>query len=243
MAAVEQLRGVFITGTDTGVGKTIFAAALAMFLRQRGINVGVMKPAESGVDDSTSLGNDGELLTWAAEVNDSPDLITPYRLKEPLAPSVAAKREGVKIIPGHIQNCFEELSSQHEFMIVEGAGGLMAPLVGGILFADMARQMQLPLLVVTRPDLGTINHTFLTVFAAQQMQLPLAGYLINRMPEKPDVACETAPHSMSSLISSDLLGVLPDINEQGPKNIVRLLASEIESSPTLPLLLANLNLS
>ena len=243
MAAVDQLRGVFITGTDTGVGKTIFSAALAIFLRHRGINVGVMKPAESGVDDSSTLGNDGALLAWAAEVNDAPDLISPYRLKEPLAPSVAAKREGVKIIPGHIQECFEELSSQHDFMIVEGAGGLMAPLVGGILFADIARQMQLPLLVVTRPDLGTINHTFLTVFAAQQMQLPLAGYLINRMPEKPDVACETAPHSMSSLISSDLLGVLPDINEQDPENIVRLLATEIESSPTLPLLLANLDLS
>lgn len=243
MAAAKQFNGVFITGTDTGVGKTIFAAALAMFLRQRDINVGVMKPAESGVEDVSKLGNDGELLSWAAETDDSPDLISPYRLTEALAPSVAAKREGIKIIPGHIQECFEELSSHHDFMIVEGAGGLMAPMVGGILFADLARQMQLPLLVVTRPDLGTINHTFLTVFAAQQMQLPLAGYLINRMPEKPDTACETAPHSMSSLISSDLLGVLPDINEQDPRNIVRLLAMEIESSPTLPLLLANLNLS
>ena len=90
----------------------------------------------------------------------------------------------------------------------------MVPIAGGILFADIARLMQIPLMVVARPGLGTINHTFLTVFAALQMQLPLAGYLINRMPPNPDLACKTAPHTMASLINSDLLAVLPDIDDE-----------------------------
>ncbi len=242
MAAAESIRGVFVTGTDTGVGKTVIGAALALFLRQRGVDVGVMKPAESGVDDPASPGPDATLLAWAAGVEDVPESVSPYRLREPLAPAVAAQREGVRIVPGVIQQHFDILRRRHDFLIVEGAGGLMVPLAGGILFADLARQMALPLLVVSRPDLGTINHTFLTVFAARQMELPLAGYLINRMPEYPDAACETAPHTMASLIPADLLGVFPDIRAEAQEDVVRLLAAEIAGSPSLPLLLARLGL-
>jgi len=241
MAAAEH-KGVIITGTDTGVGKTVVAAALAMVLRQRGIDVGVMKPVESGVADPLLPGNDARLLAWAADSIDPPDLIAPYRLKEALAPAVAAQQENIKIIPGHIQECYTELCRCHEFVIVEGAGGLMVPIAGGILFADIARLMQIPLMVVARPGLGTINHTFLTVFAALQMQLPLAGYLVNRMPAKPDMACKTAPHTMASLINADLLAVLPEVVDELEQDMVRLLAAEIETSPTFGLLLSNLNL-
>jgi dethiobiotin synthetase len=237
-----DFKGVIITGTDTGVGKTVFAAALACYLRKCGIDVGVMKPVESGVEYPEQAGPDAALLRWAAETDDPLEIYATYRLKEPLAPSVAAQRDGIKIVPGHIQECFEELCRKHEFVIVEGAGGLMVPVAGGILFADIARQMQLPLLVVARPDLGTINHTFLTIFAAQQMQLPLAGYVINRMPPNPDTACKTAPHTLASLVSADLLAVLPDISEETEKDAVKLLAGEIKASPTLGLLHNNLNL-
>ena len=243
MAAVNRPKGVFITGTDTGVGKTIFAASLALFLKNKGVDVGVMKPVESGVDNPEELGPDARLLAWAAATNDDDDIVSPYRLKPALAPAVAAQQEGVKIVPGVIQENYETLCAKHDFVIVEGAGGLMAPVSGGILVADIARQMQLPLLVVSRPDLGTINHTFLTVFAAQQMQLPLAGYLINRMPGNPDAACKTAPHTMASLISADLLGVLPDTGQESAEETIRLLAAEIETSPTKNLLLNRLALS
>lgn len=243
MAAVEIGAGVFITGTDTGVGKTVFAAGLALYLRRRGLSTGVMKPAESGVDDPTRLGPDAEALKWAADVDDPDDVISPYRLKEPLAPSVAARQEGVRIAPATIKECFNILKKKYDFIIVEGAGGLMVPLAGGILFADLARDMALPLLVVTRPDLGTINHTFLTLFAAQQMQLPLSGYLINRMPAHPDIACRTAPHTMSSLLPGDLLGVVPDLgNDDDYPALIDRAANQIESLPTLPLLLTSLGL-
>ncbi len=243
MAAASPPRGVFITGTDTGVGKTIFAASLALFLRSKGLNVGVMKPAESGVDNPAELGPDAKLLSWAAQQDAPAELTSPYRLRAALAPAVAAQQENVKIVPGTIQANFEALCDMHDFVIVEGAGGLMAPVAGGMLIADIARPMQIPLLIVSRPDLGTINHTFLTVFAAQQMQLPLAGYLINRMPENPDSACRTAPHTMASLISADLLGVLPEAGQKSETEMVEALAREIKASPARTLMLQNLGLA
>ncbi len=242
MAAASRSKGIFITGTDTGVGKTMFGASLALFLKTMGVDVGVMKPAESGVANPDELGPDAGLLAWAAAADDPIDTISPYRLKAALAPSVAAQQEQITVVPGVIQEKFESLCDKHEFVIVEGAGGLMAPVSGGILVADIARQMQIPLMIVSRPDLGTINHTFLTVFAAQQMQLPVAGYLINRMPGNPDTACKTAPHTMASLISADLLGVLPDVEQESVEEMVRLLAAEIETSPTRDLLLNRLGI-
>ncbi|PLY03154.1 MAG: dethiobiotin synthase [Desulfuromonas sp.] len=236
-------KGVFVTGTDTGVGKSVVAAALAHYLRHQGINVGVMKPIESGVADPEQPGPDAVMLQTAAGTDDPVDMISPYRLNEPLAPAVAAQRAGVKIVPAHIIDQYHELCSRHDFIIVEGAGGLMVPIAGGILIADLAKQMDLPLLVVTRPNLGTINHTFLTVFSARQMQLPVAGYIINRMPANPDAASETAPHTLSSLISADLLGVLPDIEGVSQSDLVKLVAAEIETSPALGLLHANLQIS
>ena len=242
MVAAEMGQGLFITGTDTGVGKTVVGAAIARMLHLQGINVGVMKPVESGVTDTSRLGPDAQLLAWAAGCDDDIDLVSPYRLKEALAPSVAASREKIRIIPGVLQERFEQLQKKHDIVIVEGAGGLMAPVTGGILVADVARMLNLPLLVVTHPRLGTVNHTFLTTFAAGQLQLPIAGYLINRMPANPDPASETAPHTLASLVSADLLGVLPEVVDKEPEQIVKLIASEIESSPGLPLLMTALGL-
>ena len=243
MAAAEMEKGLFITGTDTGVGKTIVGAAIARMLNQQGVDVGVMKPVESGVVDTSRLGPDAQLLAWAAGCDDEIDLVSPYRLSEPLAPSVAASREGVRIIPGTFQESFDQLQKAHDIVIVEGAGGLMAPVTGGILVADVARMLKLPLLVVTHPRLGTINHTFLTTFAACQLQLPIAGYLVNRMPASPDPACKTAPHTLASLVSADLLGVLPEIVGEEPEEIVKLIAVEIEASPMLSLLMAAIGLN
>jgi dethiobiotin synthetase len=124
---------------------------------------------------------------------------------------------------------------RHDFTIIEGAGGLMAPLAGGMLMADLARELKLPLLVVTRPNLGTINHTLLTLFTARAMELPVAGYLINRMPAEQGVAEETAPHSLASLTTEDLLGVLNQVAGDDREKS-KILAAELAALPTLPLL-------
>jgi len=203
-------RGIFITGTDTGVGKTIVAATLARLLCVRGLRVGVMKPVTSGCreEDGRLYSDDAQLLCQASGAAYSDD-IAPYCLREPLAPAEAAKLDGVRVDFNLIRESFERLSASCDFMIVEGAGGLMVPLAGGMLVADLAQQLQLPLLVVARPDLGTINHTVLTCFAARQMELPLAGVIINNYPVSPGLAERSAPHHIGSLCGAPVLGIWP----------------------------------
>lgn len=225
-------RGVFIIGTDTGVGKTLVGAALARFLKNRGMDVGVMKPAETGVGDPAGLGPDGALLKWAAGSRDSAELISPYRLRQPLAPALAAKHDGVRIDLEHLLKAAEQLAAAHDFLIIEGAGGLMVPLAGGYLMADLAAALGLPVLVVARPSLGTINHTLLTVFAVRGMELPLAGVIISNMPAEPDAAEAEAPHAIGSLASADLLGVFPQV-QGDPQSQVEQLAEHLDASPTL----------
>lgn len=241
MAAAKTTKGLFVTGTDTGVGKTLVSAALALFLRQRGLDVGVMKPVETGVDNPDALGSDGSLLQWAAASLDEPELISPYRLRAPLAPSLAAELENVRIDCGLLAEAANTLASRHDYLIIEGAGGLMVPLAGGVLLADLAKTINFPLLTVCRPSLGTINHTLLTIFAARTMEIPLAGFLINNMPPSPGAAEESAPHTLASLASADLLGVLNHATGT-PQEQATALAGQMEKLPSLPWLLAGLGL-
>ena len=241
MPADGKCRGLFITGTDTGVGKTVIAAAIARHFSRSGIKVGIMKPCETGVDDVQQPGEDARLLRWAAGSGDADDLIAPYRFKEPLAPSLAAEREGIIIDPVRIGEALTTVSAGKDLVLVEGAGGLMVPLRGGYLIADLARQLGLPLLVVSRASLGTINHTLLTIMAARNMELPLAGFVINRMPVRPDAAEEAAPHLLAALASADLLGVFPEVAGT-PENRIDQLADVLGNSPALPWLLRAIGL-
>jgi dethiobiotin synthetase len=200
-----------------------------------------MKPAETGVETPETLGPDGRLLQWAAECGADPDLISPYRLRIPVAPAVAAKEEGIALDPGRLVEAAHRLSKDHDFLIVEGVGGLMVPLAGGYLVADLAREIGFPLLVVAGAGLGTLNHTLLTLFTARAMDLPLAGFLINSMPAAPGVAEKTAPHTLSSLASADLLGVLEQVKGDEREKVAAL-AAQIAGLPTLPWLAANLGL-
>jgi len=227
----KRCPALFVTGTDTGVGKTLVAAALARYACRLGLRVAVMKPCETGVADPTGLGSDGELLRWAAGSDAASDLITPYRLPAPLAPAQAATQAGVIIDPGVMISACRELAKEHDLLLVEGAGGLMVPIRGGYLMADLARELRLPLLVVCRPGLGTINHTLLTVYAARCMELPLAGFFINQMPADPGAAEREAPHQLAALASADLLGVLPEVNGTA-KEQVEQLADAITALPS-----------
>lgn len=229
--SAERCPALFVTGTDTGVGKTLVAAALARYARRLGLRVAVMKPCETGVADPAGLGSDGELLRWAAGSDAATDLITPYRLPAPLAPAQAATQAGVIIDPGVMISACRELAKDHDLLLVEGAGGLMVPIRGGYLMADLARELCLPLLIVSRPGLGTINHTLLTVYAARCMELPLAGFIINRIPAQPDPSEREAPHLLASLASADLLGVLPEVDGAAREQVERL-ADAITTLPS-----------
>lgn len=234
-------KGIFITGTDTGVGKTIVAATLARLLRMNGARVGVMKPVTSGCreEDGQLVSDDALLLCQAAGVPFTED-VAPYRLREPLAPAEAAKCDGVRIDISAIKASFDRLVASCDYLIVEGAGGLMVPLSGGLLIADLARELGLPLLVVAGPGLGTINHTVLTCFAAQQMGLQVAGVIVNGMPEHPGLAEKGAPHQIGSLCGAPVLGIWPQRDEVDEMEIVDELAAWLDGQAETSIVLREL---
>jgi dethiobiotin synthetase len=233
--------GIFVTGTDTGVGKTIVAATLARLLRMKGISVGVMKPVTSGCREVNGqlVSDDALLLCQAAGIPFSED-VAPYCLREALAPAEAARIDGVRIDFSAIKASYDRLASIYQYVIVEGAGGLMVPLTGGLLIADLARELALPLLVVARSGLGTINHTVLTCFAAQQMGLQVAGVIVNGMPEHPTLAEKGASHQIGSLCGASVLGIWPQRNEIDEMEIVNELSAWLDGQAETGIVLREL---
>jgi dethiobiotin synthetase len=166
-----------VTGTDTGVGKTLIACALARGLRRRGVDVGVMKPVETGVGPSGP--SDARALREAAGADDALELVCPQAFSLAAAPCVAAAAEGRQVDRRAIDAAYDALRSRHDFTLVEGAGGLLVPISDGFSMADLALGLGLPLLVVARAALGTINHTLLTLEAAEQRGLCVMGVVIS----------------------------------------------------------------
>jgi dethiobiotin synthetase len=234
-------KGIFVTGTDTGVGKTIVAAVFARLLRMNGVSVGVMKPVTSGCreEEGRLVSDDARLLCHAAGISFSEDT-APYRLREALAPAEAAHCDGVRIDFATIRDAYERLSSRYEYVIVEGAGGLMVPLSGGLLVADLARELGLPLLVVARAALGTINHTVLTCYTAQQLGLQVSGVIVNGMPEYPNRAERGAPHQIGSLCGAPVLGIWPKRDEVDEVELVDELAVWLDGQAETGIILRQL---
>lgn len=185
-------KGCFITGTDTGVGKTIVTAALACALCNRGLRVGVMKPVETGcpLEGGRLLPQDSLFLRHISGCRAAEELVTPYAFPEPLAPAIAAELAGVTIDMHHICQCYERLCSEHDIVLVEGAGGLLVPLTQQLTMHDMAIALDLPVLVVARNILGTINHTALTVTVARARSQVL-GIVLNHTQLSDELAVRT----------------------------------------------------
>jgi dethiobiotin synthetase len=207
-------RGLFVTGTDTGVGKTLVACALVRRLRERGLGVGVMKPVETGVGAGGPL--DALALREAAGVGDALLEICPEPLAMAAAPAVAARREGREVDRAAMTRAFQRLAARHEWLVVEGAGGLLVPVATGCTMADLARDFGLPLLVVARAALGTINHTLLTLEAAVARGLPVAGVVISHTggPLSPAAAENLA--ELRSALGPGLVGEIPPLAPGAP---------------------------
>lgn len=174
------MAGLFITGTDTGVGKTVVSCALARGLRAAGIDVGVMKPVETGVPDAGP--EDARALVSAAQVDDALDLVCPIQYRMPAAPEAAASVEapGEEVdSTGRIGRAYAALSRRHRFVIVEGAGGILVPFDPKTSMADIAGHLELPVLIVARASLGTINHTLLSLEACATRCLDVVGVVLS----------------------------------------------------------------
>lgn len=168
--------GIFITGTDTGCGKTFVTAWLAKYLSDNGLDVGVMKPISTGpVKD-----NDAIYLKKKLKLKDPVDLINPIRLKYSLAPLPAAKLQGKKLNLKKIFRAYKKLHSRHDLILVEGIGGVLVPITKDYFVADLIRDFRLPAIIVARPGLGTINHTLLTIEALKRRKIRILGIVMNK---------------------------------------------------------------
>ncbi|MFQ5328995.1 MAG: dethiobiotin synthase [Thermodesulfobacteriota bacterium] len=185
-------RGFFITGTDTGIGKTFITALIATAMRKEGIDVGVMKPMETGCleKDGKLIPADATLLKEAVGTEDDIDLINPYRFHLPAAPSIAARAKGEVIERSLIMDPFELLAKRHETLLVEGVGGLMVPINETATVTDLIKWLALPVIIVAGTQLGTINHTLLTVSTARQHGIGIAGIVFNNYSEDEESAVE-----------------------------------------------------
>jgi dethiobiotin synthetase len=201
-------RGLFVTGTDTGVGKTLVAAALLRYARRLGIVPIPFKPAETGCAPEPS---DARMLWHAAAPPVAEADVCLYSLRLPVAPAAAAATEGVRIDLERIVERADALASKGDLLIVEGAGGLLAPYVDRTTGADIAKRLGLPLLVVARTALGTVNHTALTLREAARSGLDVAGLILNRTPgaEGPQEAGNAA--LIESLTGCRALGSFPTL--------------------------------
>ena len=176
------MSGYFITGTDTDVGKTVVTACLATLFKSQGKDVGVMKPIETGVDPecSSAANSDAKFLMEVTGNTDQEEEVCPCRLKIPASPYQAAQMAGTKIQPSTLIDKFKVLQSRHEGMLVEGVGGLLVPITRNYDVSDLALETGLPLIIVSRFRIGTLNHTLLTVQAAKQKGIIIKGIILNQ---------------------------------------------------------------
>ena len=211
---LPPLRGIFITGTDTDVGKTWVAAGLTAALKERDVNAVYFKPIQSGcpLEAGRLIPTDARLAKDVAGLTEPLEALTPLALRLPLAPGVAAAQAGVEVDLERMAGGIRDLAARYEFLVVEGAGGLYVPLIGThFLVLDLIRWLGLPLAVVAKSGLGTINHTVLTVKAAQVAGIQVTGVILNRWPEKPGLAEATNPGVIEALTGVPILGRLPEV--------------------------------
>jgi dethiobiotin synthetase len=209
---ISRTRGLFITGTDTGVGKTIVACGLVRLLRKRCIDVGVMKPFATGnqIYSRNFKSQDTELLAAAANVGDMDDDLNPVYFPIAASPLMASMITKNHVSLKSVLSVFQRIRRRHEFVVVEGIGGIMVPLTNSYLLGDFVKLLGLQLIVVSRPNLGSVNHTLLTVNACKKYGLDIVGIIINRMPTKPDIVESMTPQFIRKLTGIPIIAIIPE---------------------------------
>jgi dethiobiotin synthetase len=212
-------RALFITATDTGVGKTMATFVLGTLLKGEGLDVGVMKPVQCA-------GNDAAFLKKALGLNDDIDVINPCYAPEPLSPHLAFRRACKKVDVAKIRRAYMLLRRRHDVLLIEGAGGLMVPLStkGGNNYynADLIRDLNAEVIIVSRLGLGTINHTLLTINQAKAYGLKIRGVLFSDTdPKAKSIAEKTNPVEIERLSGVRILGTIPYLKHISTKEVFK----------------------
>lgn len=207
--------GLFITGTDTGVGKTVVTAAIQAWLSGRGQSAGVMKPIETGVDAecSSAANSDALFLMECGKMDDPLAEVCPIRLKAAASPYQAARMENRVLDPALILTSYRKLADRHDWMLVEGIGGVRVPITRDYDVLNLMSDLGLPVVVVSRYQIGTLNHTLMTLEALKQRHIPVRGIIFNRSePGDPDSLEREQPRLIEELDRVPVLGEFPPVH-------------------------------
>lgn len=213
---MSRIRGLFITGTDTSVGKTVLTAALAAALRADQMNIGIWKPVQSGA----SLGSratDAERLIRYTGIKEEPAAIASFTFDAPLTPFLAAKKERVALSLQELAAAGKALLSRYEYLLVEGAGGAAVPLTENSFVADLIAKLHIPAIIAAHSGLGTINHTLLTAAYLQQRGIRILGFILNdgQLSDKhDDPSIETNAELIERFGGIQCLGHFPSIRSE-----------------------------
>ncbi|MBN2376044.1 MAG: dethiobiotin synthase [Sedimentisphaerales bacterium] len=205
-------KGLFITGTDTEVGKTVVTGAIAKVMGDQGRKIGVFKPIATGCELRREglVSMDAEFLAHCSDTESPLEEINPVRYLEPMAPSVAAKRTKREVDWEEIHQAYKNIIEKNDILLVEGIGGVMVPISEDYLVLDMMVDMGLPVIIVARSKLGTINHTLMTVEICRSRGVKVAGVVINGyQPDSADLAEQTNPEIIAEMTGLNILAITP----------------------------------
>lgn len=203
------MRSLFITGTDTDVGKTYVTAGLAVTLRKMGIDVGITKPFAAGVPQKSGYkSEDVEILAKAAQVSDPESLLNTQFFKMAASPYTASKKLKVKVNLDLALSNFKKLSKLHEMILVEGMGGIMTPILKNYFVANMIKELKLHAVIVTRARVGTVNHTIMTCKMCEKYKIPVKGIIINNF-DLDGYEVSILKKDLQNLTGIKVIGIIP----------------------------------
>jgi dethiobiotin synthetase len=221
------LQSLFITGTDTDVGKTYVTAGLAASFYEMGIDIGVMKPFAAGTAQKNGFkSEDVKILSDAAHVSDPENLINPQFFPIPASPYTAWKKLKIKPKIATVLSSFKKLSKLHDTILVEGMGGVMTPILKDYFITNLIKEMKIPTIIVTRTKVGTVNHTLMTVMMCQKYKIPIKGIIINNFDNGYPINQLTK--DLENLTGVKVLGSVPFIKNMSNASLYKIFKKNID---------------
>ena len=221
------MQSLFITGTDTDVGKTYVTAGLAASFYEMGIDIGVMKPFAAGTAQKNGFkSEDVKILSDAAHVSDPENLINPQFFPIPASPYTAWKKLKTKPKIATVLSSFKKLSKLHDTILVEGMGGVMTPILKDYFITNLIKEMKIPTIIVTRTKVGTVNHTLMTVMMCQKYKIPIKGIIINNFDNGYPINQLTK--DLENLTGVKVLGSVPFIKNMSNASLYKIFKKNID---------------
>ena len=227
------MKSLFITGTDTDVGKTYITAGLAIMLRKMGVDVGVMKPFAAGVVQKKGYkSEDVEILSKSAQINDPETLVNPQFFPIPASPYTAWKKLKIKPKIALVLSSFKKLTNMHEMILVEGMGGILTPILKDYYITNLIKDMKISTIIVTRSKVGTLNHTLMTVKMCEKYKIPIKGIIINNF-DGDGYPINQLKKDLESLTGVKVLGSIPFINDMSDESLYKIFKKNIDMKSLL----------